>query len=378
MAFYTVEKRMRADGTPRYRCTVGVKQSGKYVYRENKTFGKLSQAKSWGMGRVAHIEANGTPNDERSTHITLAHLIHKYTNHPNIKYGRSKADVLKLLSRSEISSRSITELTAAVFIEHCEQRRSNGAGPATVAQDLAYLGSVLKAAKPIFNIDVDLQAYELARKNLSQMRVVGPSQKRSRRPTRIETELLLSGLKAKEPGSYNKTPFADIFLFSILTCMRIGEVCKITWDDVNEKQKSVLVRDRKDPRKKIGNHMSVPLLGDAWVILHRQPRNDARVFPFNSRSVTQTYRQVRDGLGIDDLRYHDLRREGASRLFEAGFSIEEVAQVTGHRSLNLLWQVYTELYPKSLHEKFEQLQTAKSQERGKNITVHHTSTPPYG
>lgn len=105
--------------------------------------------------------------------------------------------------------------------------------------------------------------------------------------------------------------------------------------------------------------MSVPLLGDAWVILHRQPRNDARVFPFNSRSVTQTYRQVRDALGIDDLRYHDLRREGASRLFEAGFSIEEVAQVTGHRSLNLLWQVYTELYPKSLHEKFEQLKKSK-------------------
>lgn len=62
----------------------------------------------------------------------------------------------------------------------------------------------------------------------------------------------------------------------------------------------------------------------------------------------------------DDLRYHDMRREAASGLFEAGFSIEEVAQVTGHRSLNLLWQVYTELYPKSLHEKFEQLQAAKN------------------
>ncbi|MGQ6276219.1 tyrosine-type recombinase/integrase [Serratia sp. IR-2025] len=359
MAFYTVEKRMRSDGAPRYRCTVGVKHAGKYVYRENKTFSKLSLAKAWGMGRVAHIEANGPPNDERSTHITLAHLIQKYTNHPNIKYGRSKADVLRLLARSEIASRPITALSSSVLIEHCEQRRGNGAGPATVAQDLAYIGSVLKAAKPIFDIDVDLQAYELARMNLSQMRVIGPSQKRSRRPTRTETELILSGLKEKESGSYNKTPFSEIFLFSILTCMRIGEVCKITWGDVDEKQKSVLVRDRKDPRKKIGNHMSVPLLGEAWDILNRQARIDDRVFPFNSRSITQTYRQVRDMLGIEDLRYHDLRREGASRLFEAGFTIEEVAQVTGHRSLNILWQVYTELYPKSLHEKFDQLQKSK-------------------
>ncbi|MDH8142485.1 tyrosine-type recombinase/integrase, partial [Klebsiella pneumoniae] len=72
--------------------------------------------------------------------------------------------------------------------------------------------------------------------------------------------------------------------------------------------------------------------------------------------ITAMYRRVRDELGIEDLRYHDLRREGASRLFEAGFSIEEVAQVTGHRSLNILWQVYTELFPKTLHEKFDKLQ----------------------
>ncbi|CTQ08654.1 hypothetical protein BN1200_280066 [Klebsiella variicola] len=56
------------------------------------------------------------------------------------------------------------------------------------------------------------------------------------------------------------------------------------------------------------------------------------------------------------------RREGASRLFEAGFSIEEVAQVTGRRSLNILWQVYTELFPKTLHDKFNRLQKEKISE----------------
>ncbi|PLM50098.1 integrase, partial [Klebsiella pneumoniae] len=98
----------------------------------------------------------------------------------------------------------------------------------------------------------------------------------------------------------------------------------------------------------------------AWRILTMQPRVDDRVFPFNPKSITAMYRRVRDELGIEDLRYHDLRREGASRLFEAGFSIEEVAQVTGHRSLNILWQVYTELFPKTLHEKFDKLQKSKN------------------
>ena len=97
--------------------------------------------------------------------------------------------------------------------------------------------------------------------------------------------------------------------------------------------------------------MLVPLVGGAGEILQKQPRNDERVFPFNERSVAAGFQRVRNELGIDDLRYHDLRREGASRLFEKGYSIDEVAQVTGHRNINTLWQVYTELFPKRLHDK---------------------------
>jgi len=39
-------------------------------------------------------------------------------------------------------------------------------------------------------------------------------------------------------------------------------------------------------------------------------------------------------LGIDDLHFHDLRHEGCSRLFELGWTIPQVASVSGHRS----WQ----------------------------------------
>ena len=115
----------------------------------------------------------------------------------------------------------------------------------------------------------------------------------------------------------------------------------------------MIVRDRKDPRKKQGNHMIVPLLGGAFDLAYKQPKTSELIFPFNARSVTAGFQRVRNELGIEDLRYHDLRREGASRLFEKGYSIEEVAQVTGHRNLNVLWQVYTQLFPHKLHEKFD-------------------------
>lgn len=133
--------------------------------------------------------------------------------------------------------------------------------------------------------------------------------------------------------------------------MRIGEVCNLRWEDINEEHRTVLVRDRQDPRKRQGNHMIVPLLAESFDIVMPQPKDGAFIFPYNPRSVTAGFQRVRNNLGIKDLRYHDLRREGASRLFEKGYSIEEVAQVTGHRNLNILRQVYTQLHPNLLHKK---------------------------
>lgn len=90
----------------------------------------------------------------------------------------------------------------------------------------------------------------------------------------------------------------------------------------------------------------------SYELASKQSEVEERIFPYNSRSVTAGFQRVKNDLGITDLRYHDLRREGASRLFEKGYSIEEVAQVTGHRNLNILWQVYTQLFPHKLHGKF--------------------------
>ncbi|WP_332461239.1 tyrosine-type recombinase/integrase [Acuticoccus mangrovi] len=72
------------------------------------------------------------------------------------------------------------------------------------------------------------------------------------------------------------------------------------------------------------------------------------MFPYNSRSVGTAFRRACRTLRIDDLYFHELRYEGTSRLFEAGFSIEQVALVTGHRDWRMLRR-YTHLRPEGLH-----------------------------
>ena len=71
-------------------------------------------------------------------------------------------------------------------------------------------------------------------------------------------------------------------------------------------------------------------------------------FPITtSRRERPSPAPVKD-LAIKDLHFHDLRHEGTSRLFEAGFAIEQVALVTGHKDWKMLRR-YTHLKPESLH-----------------------------
>ncbi|OZB33067.1 MAG: hypothetical protein B7X47_05250 [Ferrovum sp. 34-44-207] len=55
-------------------------------------------------------------------------------------------------------------------------------------------------------------------------------------------------------------------------------------------------------------------------------------------------------LEIKDLRWHDLRHEAASCLFEKGLHPMEVASITGHKSMQMLKR-YTHLKPESLLER---------------------------
>lgn len=43
--------------------------------------------------------------------------------------------------------------------------------------------------------------------------------------------------------------------------------------------------------------MYVPLLGEAWDIVQRQPHIDELIFPFRAKSITQVFNQERKKLG---------------------------------------------------------------------------------
>ena len=77
---------------------------------------------------------------------------------------------------------------------------------------------------------------------------------------------------------------------------------------------------------------------------------DDRIFPYAHRSAGTAFTRVCKELEIMDLHFHDLRHEATSRLFEAGYAIQEVAQFTLHDSWATL-QRYTHLRPEHVKDR---------------------------
>ncbi len=265
---------------------------------------------------------------------------------------RSKAFSLELL-KNRLGRVRLADLDRQRLIEFGKQRAEEGAGPVTLGIDLGYVRTLLAHGAAVHGLAFSPEPVELARIALKRLGLVGKGTERDRRPTEDEVETLLEHFRSK---NRQQTPLGRIIRFAIATAMRQEEICSVEWADVNPRNRTLLIRDRKDPRNKRGNHQRIPLLSvsgyDAWAILEEQRKEsgakNGRVFPHNGRSVGTAFRRACRHLGIEDLHFHDLRHEGTSRLFEAGFAIEQVSLVTGHKDWKMLRR-YTHLKPEQLH-----------------------------
>jgi integrase len=140
----------------------------------------------------------------------------------------------------------------------------------------------------------------------------------------------------------------DIYDLAVLTCMRRGEFVRLEWRDVDQEKRLLTIRDRKHPRQREGHTDVIPLLGNALEILTRQERGDGPIFPVSPEWISDQFLLACRIARIEDLHFHDLRHEAVSRLFEMGYTIEQVALVSGHRSWSMLKR-YTNLRPEQFH-----------------------------
>jgi site-specific recombinase XerD len=130
--------------------------------------------------------------------------------------------------------------------------------------------------------------------------------------------------KRREAGRAENTIRLELQLIS-----HLYEIARKEWGMEN------LANPLKNIRKPSGNVM--------------QP-SSGPVLDTTANAVICIWKRVLAKLEIKDLRWHDLRHEAASRLFEKGLHPMEVASITGHKSMQMLKR-YTHLKPESLLER---------------------------
>jgi integrase len=140
-----------------------------------------------------------------------------------------------------------------------------------------------------------------------------------------------------------------LVIVALDTGARRGELLALRWSDINALQRRITLRAMTT---KTMQTRVVPLSSRLLVCLYQMtseggkapdargglPVNDDLVF--NLKKFQNGWDAACDDAKISDLRFHDLRATFATRLISRGMPLEEVAKITGHSQVSMLYQRY--------------------------------------
>jgi integrase len=327
----TITPRVGANGITKYKAQVRIRRGGVIIHQETQTFDRRASAVAWAKKRETELSAPEGIDKAKADDPTLGQAIRKYLDESTKEIKGSKRKALTLIEKSDLGKMPCSHVTSTALVKF---GRDLGRAPVTVAGYMTHLKSVFAVAKVAWGYPLSKSTMDEAVGVLRELGVVGTSDRRDRRPSLDEIGRIIESLYTKwlESGR-TIAPYHLIVLFAIFSTRRQGEITRMKWSDFDESACRLLVFDMKDPKKKIGNHVYVDLTPEALQVVRAAPRlDDTLVFPVANNTVSTEFKEACEALHIADLRFHDLRHEGVSRLFELGMSIPAVSMMSGHKT----------------------------------------------
>ena len=277
---------------------------------------------------------------------TLGDILERYRREvsPTHKGCANESICIKALKRDAVCMYRASALSGKLLAEW-RDRRLQAVSAATVNRELNLISAAINVARKEWGVHI-VNPVALIRRPPA-------GKSRARRLCSDEIQRLQAALSVSERqpegtkgGGARNHWIAPIVSLAIETAMRQGELLKLMWQDINFSDRTAHLRDTKN-----GESRTIPLSSSAIELLSRLPHSiTGRVFPVTKGAVHQAFQRACKRAGILDLRFHDLRHEGVSRLFEIGLNPMEVASISGHKTLAML-QRYTHLKATELVKK---------------------------
>ncbi len=329
----------------RYQAQVRLKSKGVIVYEESATFDTQAAAKHWGVALERRLKTEGVDSHVNRT-TTVKDLVLNWTEFKeNIKpLSKGVQHSLKALMTAPFASKAVSALTARDIVTWGVELSKRGLNHATVLHHVMTLRSIYSSAAVTAGVDVSMVEMVKGCDSLKRLRIMAKSTSRERRITDDEIALLVGHL-----SNMNLSVPTDVYIkLAVALPRRREELLTMRWSDYTGKQ--IVLRDTKNPQR-IRDEI-VPVPPAARAIIDALPRYEGedRIMPYKPESVSAAFQRAVKAVGLSDIRLHDLRHEGISRLFEQGLQIQEVALISGHTNWAMLKR-YTHIKPNDVVEK---------------------------
>jgi integrase len=303
----------RSDGSWR------VQIRNKRQTKGNWTFDSRAEAEAWATAYEA-APVVITPEVK-----TMADLMDRYSLEISPSKGGGRWEIIRIMAlRSAFITIEAATMDGAHFAEW-RDRRLKQVSPATVNREMNLLSAVISHAISEWRLPLACNPIRLIRR---------PKQPahRTRRVSDAERNAII-----KELGWNGISAPDDLrewigwgYCFALETMMRKGEVLAPTWEHVHAKKVYL-------PNTKNGDARWVPLTQRARVLLSMlspgQPTDV--VVPVTSGTFTAYFIQACKGAAVEDMHFHDSRREALSQRSKK-LDILELMKAVGHRDMRSL------------------------------------------
>ena len=303
----------------------------------SKTFINKDTAIKWANMTESEIDRGIYLSREEAERITISELIDRYSKEvtPLKKSSARELSRLKNLNRF-FGSFTLARLQSSMVAQFRDERLNEGLSGSTVVKDLNTLSHIVDTAIKEWSCHISFNPV----KNIRRPKL-NPS--RTRRLYQYEEQALLAVCRE------HSFMMEVIVVFAIETAMRLGEMINLQWKDVDLSKSIATLHMTKN-----GEVRQVPLSRKAKELLNQLPRhieNQAVFWRWKTSSGFETsWQRVIKKSKLVDFRFHDLRHEATSRLFEKGLSVMEVSAITGHKTLQMLKR-YTHLDVEEIAQK---------------------------